>query len=104
MAEPAGTVGNPLVDAGTQVGTPVATMGFGARESADETRQAQHMEANDAPVDVNLNAMFARSQGLTIDAMGKTFASNDDARQKMSDSNNDFRQKMQDRMLAKAVP
>lgn len=90
MATEAGTVGNPIVDAGTQVGTPVATMGFGAREDADETRQAQHMEANDAPVDVNLNAIVARSQALTFDALGKSFTANED-----------FRQKVQDRFLAK---
>ena len=65
MAE-AGTAGKPLVDAGTQVGTPVATMGFGARESADETRQAQQSVSNDAPTDVNFNAIFAPSPSLTL--------------------------------------
>lgn len=70
----AGTAGQPIVDAGTQVGTPVATMGFGAREDADTTRQAQHELANDVPVDVNINAVVARSQTLTFDVLGKDFA------------------------------
>jgi hypothetical protein len=80
----------PVETTGTQDQTPVATMGFGAREDADSSRQAQHMEANDAPVDVNLNAIVARSQALTFDALGKSFAANED-----------FRQKLQDRILAK---
>jgi hypothetical protein len=81
---------DPVTTIGTQDQTPVATMGFGAREDADTTRQAQHMEANDAPVDVNMNAIMARSQALTVDALGKSFAANED-----------FRQKLQDRILAK---
>jgi len=89
MAE-SGTAGNPVVDAGTQVGTPVATMGFGARESADETRQAQQSVSNDAPTDVNFNAIVARSQSLTVDVLGKNF-----------EANADFRQKLQDRVLSK---
>ena len=40
----------------SQIVTPVATLGFGARESADETRQAQQSVSNDAPTDVNFNA------------------------------------------------
>lgn len=80
-----GTAANPIVDAGTQVGTPVATMGFGAREDADTTRQAQHMEANDAPLDVNLNAIVAREQALTFTSAGQMFASNNDVRQKLQD-------------------
>ncbi len=70
---------------GTQDQTPVATMGFGAREDADETRQAQHEMANDTPVDVNLNAIMARSQALTVDIAGKEFTSNSDMRQKIQD-------------------
>lgn len=73
--------------------SPPATFGFGPREDADTTRQAQHQMANDAPVDVNMNAIMARSQALTIDALGKSFAANED-----------FRQKLQDRLLAKALP
>lgn len=80
-----GTASQPLVDAGTQVGTPVATMGFGARESADETRQAQQSVSNDAPTDVNFNAIVARSQALTVDGIGKSFAANQDVREKLQD-------------------
>ena len=76
----------------SQVPTPVATMGFGARESADETRQAQQSVSNDAPTDINYNAIAARSQQLTLDVLGKNF-----------EANADFRQKMQDRYLAKVV-
>lgn len=70
--------------------SPPSTFGFGPRENADETRQAQHQMANDSPVDVNMNAILARSQATTIDAMGKSF-----------EANMDFRQKLQDRLLAK---
>ncbi len=58
---------------------------FGPSESADETRQAQHQFANDTPVDVNFNAVVARSQALTLDALGKAFASNTDRRDKIAD-------------------
>ena len=80
-----GTAQQPLVDAGTQAGTPIATMGFGAREDADATRQAQHMEANDAPVDVNFNAVVAREQALTFTIAGQMFAANADTRAKLQD-------------------
>ena len=80
-----GTSGQPFVDAGTQVGTPVATMGFGARESADETRQAQQSFSNDTPTDINFNAVVARSQQLTLDVLGKNFEANADLRQKYAD-------------------
>lgn len=59
---------------------------YGPGVNADETRQAQHMNANDAPVDVNMNAIMARSQALTVDAMGKSFAANEDLRQKIADA------------------
>lgn len=58
---------------------------YGPGANADETRQAQHMEANDAPVDVNLNAVIARSQALTVDIGGKNFEANADLRQKIAD-------------------
>lgn len=58
---------------------------FGPVEDSDATRQAQHGLANDAPVDVNVNAIIARTQGLTFDALGKGFASNQDRRDKMFD-------------------
>ena len=80
----------PVETLGVEDQTPTATKGFGAREDADTTRQAQHQLANDAPVDVNFNALMCRSQGLTVDALGKSFVSNED-----------FRQKLQDRVLAK---
>ena len=80
-----GTAGQPIVDAGTQVGTPVATMGFGARETADETRQAQHTEANDAPDDLSMQRVEVRSQALTVDVLGKAFVANSDRRDKTFD-------------------
>lgn len=55
---------------------PASTMGFGPRESADETRQSQHQAANDVPVDVNPNAIMARAQSETITLMGKNFEAN----------------------------
>ncbi len=48
-------------DAGAMVGAPSQST-FGARESADMTRQAQQQAANDVPVDVNPNAALARVQ------------------------------------------
>ena len=87
-----GTAAQPIVDAGTQLGTPVATMGFGAREQADETRQAQQRNANDAIADVQMNDLFSRSQGITLDVLGKAFVENHDARQKISDANSDWRE------------
>ena len=65
--------------------TPPTTFGFGPREDADTTRQAQHTVSNDAPTDVNFNAIVARSQALTIDGLGKGFASNQDRRDKIAD-------------------
>jgi len=65
--------------------SPPSTFGFGPRESADETRQAQQQLANDAPVDVNFNSIVARSQALTVDVLGKNFEANSDLRQKYAD-------------------
>lgn len=66
--------------AGSYDPNPRATPGFGPRESADETRQAQHQAANDTPVDVNPNAIVARTQAsayveqqATLTIMGKNF-------------------------------
>jgi len=70
---------------GIQDETPHSTKGFGARESADETRQAQQSFSNDTPTDVNFNAIVARSQTLTVDVLGKAFTSNSDRRDKMFD-------------------
>ena len=61
------------------------TRGFGAVENADETRQAQHSNANDTPTDVNLNAVIGRSQALTHDVLGKNFEANADRRNKIMD-------------------
>lgn len=66
--------------------TPPSTLGFGPREDADATRQAQQQLTNDTPVDVNVNAVFARSQATTIDALGKNFESNADRRNKIADA------------------
>ena len=71
-------------DIATGVG-PVASMGFGPRESTDETRQAQHQQANDTPTDVNLNAVVAREQAGTFTLMGKNFEANADRRNKIFD-------------------
>lgn len=56
-----------------QDNTPVHSQGFGAAENSDDTRQAQHGFANDTPTDVNMNAIIARSQALTVDMAGKGF-------------------------------
>ena len=61
------------------------TRAFGPVESADETRQAQHQLANDAPVDVNFNALVARSQALTVDIAGKGFVAAQERRSIMAD-------------------
>lgn len=58
---------------------------FGPGVDADATRQAQHMAANDTPVDVNFNAIVARGQALTVEALGKGFVANEDLRQKYAD-------------------
>lgn len=65
--------------------TPQHSQGFGPAEDADSTRQAQHSVSNDAPTDVNMNAVVARSQGLTFDLAGKAFAANTDRRDKIAD-------------------
>lgn len=46
---------------------------YGPNALADETRQAQMAVANDAPVDVNPNAVIAREQAGTLVLMGKNF-------------------------------
>lgn len=62
---------------------------FGPGAAADETRQAQQSFSNDTPTDVNFNAVVARSQALTVDGMGKGFASNLDRRDKIADQRMD---------------
>ncbi len=58
---------------------------YGPNANADETRQAQHSNSNDAPTDVNVNAVVARSQTLTFDLAGKNFEANADRRNKIAD-------------------
>lgn len=58
---------------------------FGPGASADETRQAQQVQANDTPTDVNMNAVVARSQAHTVDMAGKSFTANMDRRDKIAD-------------------
>lgn len=70
---------------GTQVGTPMHSEGYGPAETADDTRQAQHTQANDTPTDVNLNAVVAREQATTLVLMGKGFEANADRRNKLFD-------------------
>lgn len=60
--------------AGAYDPNPRATPGFGAREDADATRQAQHQNANDTPVDVNPNAIVARLQASAFAAQQETLA------------------------------
>lgn len=86
MADP--TTNQGVIDA--LAAGPGATYGYGPRENIDDTRQAQHMEANDAPVDINMNAALARVQGQTLAQIGE-----------FSAANQDFRQKVQDRFLSK---
>jgi hypothetical protein len=54
-------------------------------ESADETRQAQQSQSNDSPTDVNMNAIVARSQGLTVDIAGKNYEAGADRRRIIAD-------------------
>ncbi len=79
---------DPIVDTavGGQDPTPMATKGFGARESADETRQAQQSFSNDTPTDINFNAVVARDQQLTLSVLGKNYESNADRRGKIADA------------------
>ena len=58
---------------------------FGPGSVADETRQAEFQQANDVPTDVNMNAVVARSQALTVDLAGKSFTGNMDRRDKLAD-------------------
>lgn len=82
MAEP-NTVGSLAADATASPSQP--TRAFGPVESSDETRQAQQSLANDAPIDVNMNAVVAREQSLTFTIAGQMFAANADTRAKLQD-------------------
>lgn len=46
---------------------------FTPENSASETSQAQHQLANDVPVDVNNNAVLARTQAQTTMLAGSEF-------------------------------
>ncbi len=65
------SVENATESIGPQPGT-----AYGSRELADDTRQSQNQVANDAPVDVNPNAIWAREQASTLVLMGKNFEAN----------------------------
>ena len=65
--------------------SPEHSNAFGPAEDADATRQSQHSVSNDAPTDVNFNAIMARSQALTVDQSGKNYESNADRRGKIAD-------------------
>lgn len=81
---------SPIVpDPGT-LAAPLASPGFGPREAIDARRQAQFGDMADTPIDVNFNAAATRAQFETLNAMGKSFAANED-----------FRQKVQDQFLAR---
>jgi hypothetical protein len=58
---------------------------YGPNANADETRQAQHSNSNDAPTDVNMNAVVARSQALTEDIAGKNYEAASARRQILAD-------------------
>lgn len=77
MAEP---VNNAVQDP-----TPVHSNAYGAAENADDTRQAQHTVSNDAPTDVNCNAVIAREQAGTLALMGAGFVAASARRNSMFD-------------------
>lgn len=63
---------------GVEDQTPTATKGFGAREQADETRQSSQGVLNDVQLDLNFQQVVVRSQGLTVDVLGKAFVASHD--------------------------
>jgi hypothetical protein len=75
-----GNMPDPAIEA-----SPPSTFGFGPRESADETRQAQQSVSNDAPTDVNYNAVIARAQTLTVTRMGDNFEAGANRRNILAD-------------------
>ncbi len=74
------------VDNAVQDPTPTMNNAFGTANDADATRQAQHTVSNDAPTDVNCNAVIAREQAGTLTLMGKSFEANADRRNKIFDA------------------
>ena len=70
---------------------------FGPVESADETRQAQHSVSNDAPTDVNFNAVMARKQAQTTDNAGSEFEASASRRTNAADAATERRQILADK-------
>ncbi len=62
------------------------TRAYGPVEDSDATRQAQHSISNDAPTDVNFNAIAARSQELTVEQAGRNFTAAADRRSIIADA------------------
>jgi hypothetical protein len=75
---------------------------FGPVESADETRQAQHSVSNDAPTDVNFNAVLARQQAQTTALAGSEFEAASVRRANAADSATERRQILADQGIGKA--
>lgn len=65
--------------------TVAGPLGYDHLVNADDTRQAQHREANDAVADVQMNDIFSREQAGTMVIMGKNFEANSDRRNKIFD-------------------
>lgn len=65
--------------------TPEHSQGYGPAEHADDTRQAQHSVSNDAPTDVNFNAVVARAQAEQVNIGGKNYEAGADRRRSMFD-------------------
>lgn len=59
---------------------------FTAEIASSKQMQSEHMTADDAPVDVNLNAVHARFAAGTIDIVGRAMANNSDRREKLMDA------------------
>lgn len=72
-----------FADSGDKVGKPVP---FSPEIASSKQMQSEHMTADDAPVDVNLNAVLAREQGAAIASHGKATSSNTDRREKLADA------------------
>lgn len=75
---------------------------FGPVESADETRQAQHSISNDAPTDVNFNAVLARMQAQTTSLAGSEFEAASVRRTSAADAAAERRQILADSAVGKA--
>jgi len=69
----------------SRIGAP-PTSTYGAVEATDDTRQAQQTVSNDAPTDINMNAIVARSQALTVDGLGKGFVAAQERRTAVFDA------------------